>query len=125
MGVAEQQRGAAHGVVDIFPALDVPLLRALGSVRIGRIGRREACLVGDSAGQRPACLLEELFRRQTGEIRTLWHIFPPKYEPPWRLHIRICHCRSHGQCGTLPYGGSSAGAVRSEERRVGKEWVST
>ena len=51
VGMAEQQRPVATEEVDIFVAVDVPFMRALGMGDVGAVGVKMAGVMGDAGGQ--------------------------------------------------------------------------
>ena len=60
--MAEEERGAAHRVVHVLVAVDVPLAGALGPLDVDGEGRHVAAVVRDTAGQESDRVLEELIR---------------------------------------------------------------
>ena len=63
MGMTQQERCAAHGVVDVLLAVDFPFPRPFGALDVFRVWSLEATFVGHAARQTFAGLLKQFFRR--------------------------------------------------------------
>jgi hypothetical protein len=73
MRVAEHHRGAAHRVVDVLAALDIPLACAEGPVEVRGVGRQEAAVVRHAAGEGFLCTGPQLLRHHPGEFGPRLH----------------------------------------------------